>query len=286
MTVSVVDRSRKQLTIDVVNVPDGIDVTVEIPAQINGWDVIGIADGAITDNVTDVYMPNTDETAITVTDAAMGLAKVHVALQLLDDYAKLLPTHVDAKRVVSEVTQTTKRFWTFSCGIDVELPEDLTANIVKRGATNELISQPIGSQTVKANNGVMLEGKQDTEYELTALSATALGNDYAGNLLEPVVSSKHYAAGQGYFILKDGAFHAIADNSASVPSCKAVLHLTGAGANARVITFLSDDVTGITTTNFTNFTNGEFYDLNGRKLQGIPTKKGVYIMNGRKVVVK
>ena len=58
------------------------------------------------------------------------------------------------------------------------------------------------------------------------------------------------------------------------------------GVNARVINLVFGDATKITTTNFTNFTNGVFYDLNGRKLQSVPTKKGVYIMNGKKVVVK
>ena len=33
-------------------------------------------------------------------------------------------------------------------------------------------------------------------------------------------------------------------------------------------------------------TSGDWYDLNGRKLEGRPTKKGVYINNGRKVVIK
>ena len=32
--------------------------------------------------------------------------------------------------------------------------------------------------------------------------------------------------------------------------------------------------------------NSVWYDLNGRKLEGNPTKKGVYIQNGRKVVIK
>ena len=32
--------------------------------------------------------------------------------------------------------------------------------------------------------------------------------------------------------------------------------------------------------------NGNWYDLNGRKLNGMPTKKGIYMNNGRKVVVK
>jgi hypothetical protein len=29
-----------------------------------------------------------------------------------------------------------------------------------------------------------------------------------------------------------------------------------------------------------------YYDLQGRRLQGQPTQKGVYIVNGRKVVIK
>lgn len=57
------------------------------------------------------------------------------------------------------------------------------------------------------------------------------------------------------------------------------------------ITFDGEATTGIietTTTNFTNFTNADdaWYSLDGRKLQGKPTKRGVYLNNGKKVVVK
>ena len=46
--------------------------------------------------------------------------------------------------------------------------------------------------------------------------------------------------------------------------------------------------TGIlSTTNLTNFTNNaDWYSLDGRKLQGKPTKKGLYINNGKAVVIK
>ena len=285
MTVSVVNRTQKQLTLDVVNVPDGKDVIVEIPAQINGWDVIGIADGAVNNNVTDVYMPNTGETAINVTDAAMGLATVHVDIQLLDNYAKMLPTHVGKKKVVSEVTQTAKRFWSFSCGVDVELPAGVTANIVKANSDNQVTSEPIKENVVKANNGVLLEGTQGVEYQLTALPATSVGNDYANNLMVPVVEKKHFAYGQGYYILKDGKFYAIANDAAEVPSCKAVLHI--AGANARVIDLISfDETTGISGISGNTGISGAWYDLNGRKLNAKPTTKGMYILNGRKVVIK
>ena len=63
--------------------------------------------------------------------------------------------------------------------------------------------------------------------------------------------------------------------------------LSISNSNARSINLVFDsEATGISTTNLTNYTNGDWYDLNGRKLQGMPTKKGIYMNNGRKVVVK
>ena len=58
--------------------------------------------------------------------------------------------------------------------------------------------------------------------------------------------------------------------------------------NAVVLNFGEDETTKITTTNFTNDTNSNdaWYDLNGRKLNGKPTAKGLYINNGHKVVIK
>ena len=79
----------------------------------------------------------------------------------------------------------------------------------------------------------------------------------------------------------------------TVGSCRAVFHLKGltAGdlptqARAFVLNF-GDESTGITTTNFTDSTDkaGEWYDLQGRRLNGQPTTKGIYINNG-KVIIK
>ena len=58
------------------------------------------------------------------------------------------------------------------------------------------------------------------------------------------------------------------------------------GANARVINLVFGDATGVNAVESGKLKVESLYDLNGRKLQGIPTKKGVYIMNGKKVVVK
>lgn len=58
--------------------------------------------------------------------------------------------------------------------------------------------------------------------------------------------------------------------------------------NARTINLVFDDgnATGLDGVTRTAEQNGDYYDLNGRKLDKKPTRKGVYIQNGRKVVIK
>lgn len=73
-------------------------------------------------------------------------------------------------------------------------------------------------------------------------------------------------------------------NAIEVGPNKAWLSISN--SNARAINLVFDETTKIANTNITNITNGDWYDLNGRKLDKMPTKKGVYIMNGKKVVVK
>lgn len=56
--------------------------------------------------------------------------------------------------------------------------------------------------------------------------------------------------------------------------------------SARQFTLVFDsEATGIKTTDCTDYTDSVWYDLNGRKVAA-PMKKGLYIMNGKKVVVK
>ena len=80
-------------------------------------------------------------------------------------------------------------------------------------------------------------------------------------------------------------------------ACRAYFQLNGITvadvANAQM--FIDDDgdngdneATEITTTNYTNLTNysDAWYTLDGRRINGKPTQKGVYINGGRKVVIK
>lgn len=49
---------------------------------------------------------------------------------------------------------------------------------------------------------------------------------------------------------------------------------------------VEETASGISVVRGSSNTSGEYYDLTGRKLQGKPTQKGVYTLNGTKVLVK
>ena len=70
----------------------------------------------------------------------------------------------------------------------------------------------------------------------------------------------------------------------TVGANKAWLSVNTGVPSAR-ITLVFDETTKIANTNITNITNGEWYTIDGRKVAA-PSKKGIYIMNGKKVVVK
>ena len=74
-----------------------------------------------------------------------------------------------------------------------------------------------------------------------------------------------------------------------MPARKAYLLVGGSHeAQARSLTMVFDgDETGIETTNYTNTSNSDaWFTLYGRRLQGKPTAKGIFIHNGRKEVLK
>ena len=71
------------------------------------------------------------------------------------------------------------------------------------------------------------------------------------------------------------------------------IDMSGVPAGARSITFYAEELDGsvtaiksISTDNSSKLSGEGWYNLNGVKLDGAPSKKGIYIQNGKKVVVK
>ena len=89
-------------------------------------------------------------------------------------------------------------------------------------------------------------------------------------------------SGYNYYYLASDQFHLA--NDGTLQSGKAYLKVAETAAPVLNINF--GETTGISTTNFTNDTNnsGEYYNLAGQRVAQ-PTK-GLYIVNGKKVILK
>ena len=71
-----------------------------------------------------------------------------------------------------------------------------------------------------------------------------------------------------------------------MPAHKAYLLVASNNTRGFTIEFENDGTTGIRTIDNGLTDNGSWYSLDGRKFNGKPTSKGVYINNGKKVILK
>ncbi len=73
----------------------------------------------------------------------------------------------------------------------------------------------------------------------------------------------------------------------TIAAGKNVLQVAGGSGAPELSISIGDDTTGISNTDFTDYTDkaGKWYSIDGVKLNGQPQKPGLYIKNGKKVVV-
>ena len=135
--------------------------------------------------------------------------------------------------------------------------------------------------TIPANVGVIIEAAQGT-YNVPIIQNTVSMGDITNELLvsDGTVTGNGdiYALGK-----KNGVvgFYRVADGE-TVPAGKAYLTIS---STARDFYALGDETTGIVGNKREPITNNCYYDLQGRKVNG-QLKKGLYIVNGKKVIIK
>ena len=139
--------------------------------------------------------------------------------------------------------------------------------------------------TVPGNTPLLLNASEGSCNIPVATSASAVGTNLlkkgTGVAISAVDGKTRYVLG-----VEGGkaTFLKIDDVSATVPTNKAYLEFEGS-VPAPVLTFDGDESTGIDMVKDEGFkVNGEFYNLNGQRVAQ-PTK-GLYIVNGKKVVIK
>ena len=169
--------------------------------------------------------------------------------------------------------------------LDFSDVDGLTAYIVT-GHTGSTV-ETTEVYDVPANTPVLLNGAANT-YTIPLIAGSA--TDVSGNKLVAGTGANVAAeAGKTKYVLSssDGkaVFKKINATPATVAKSKAYLMFDEV-VEARQLTF-GNDATGIEASpEFSLEGKDLWYDLQGRRLEGMPTRKGLYIVNGKKYLVK
>ena len=194
---------------------------------------------------------------------------------------------------------TNSCYWaTMYIGFDTQLPKELTPYVVDKEKTNfdntylylRKISQklpmltPVVIKATKAGTYRLL-ASQENKWEGSEMSINLLDgtnrNGMKVNQAESIeggcLTLGRNSLGQiGFFLYK---------GTKDIPAYRAYLTVNKIGAEARMFKFTDEESTDIKGTDLSPVTTQDvYYNLNGQRVEH-PTK-GIYIHNGRKVIIK
>ena len=140
------------------------------------------------------------------------------------------------------------------------------------------------SDYISIEGQLYLNGEEIKELEIPE-SITKIGNcafRLCPNITSVKVHWKRPLAGGADSFLEDVKKNA----TLYVPKGTAMMYMSAPGwiEFENIVEF--EEETSISQPEITSEANADWYTLNGRKLEGEPTEKGVYIVNGKKVYVK
>lgn|GEM_PF-4534600 len=180
---------------------------------------------------------------------------------------------------------------TYSSPFPVKLPEGVDAYIAKQEGENNVVLQKI-TGALPANTGVILSSETTNEYIPTARTTEDLATvNAADNKLVATTGNAVPADVTAYILSKDkdnnskAVFKKLSSSDRTIKQYKAYLKLDGAqSAQLMNFAFAGSDLTGIQNVTETSAKSKTAYDLAGRKVGKL--QKGIYIVNGKKVIVK
>ena len=163
---------------------------------------------------------------------------------------------------------------------DLMVPSGLSAYVITSLGT----SSAIASQIDYIPQGVPVLLKRDDSFKYSFFASPGTGTPPTTNLLKSYTTDKIVANREGYVLYKD---EFVLVSAGTLPAGKVFLPVDDSGsASTRSIVFEGEGTTSLNKVNSEEAKSEQWYDIQGRKLSEKPIKKGVYILKGRKVVVK
>lgn len=171
---------------------------------------------------------------------------------------------------------------TFSAPFATIIPEGVKAYYVSAKGT-EATMTAIDAQAIPANQGVILTSETGDAVTMVPAASETAATITGNQLGHSAGAAKTLTAGDGY-ILGNGtegtAFYPC--QAGSLPINKA--YLLGNGESSAIVMNFGNAVTGVNTIAAPASAKAPIFDLSGRRV--VKATKGLYIQNGKKVIVK
>lgn len=183
------------------------------------------------------------------------------------------------------VLDGTRQWDTYYASEDLALPTGVAAYIVTAYSNTAVTTSSI--DYIPKNVGVLLYSASAVDAaDLKASAYTGATSTFGSNILRGGVTTME--SGGANYILFNNAF-VLADGT-SLADKRCYIHLSAPAATRSLSIDGGDGTTGINSieNGKLNIENDSdvWYDMSGRRLQGKPVKKGLYIRNGKKIVIK
>ena len=225
----------------------------------------------------------------TVTVVGIGTAKITATSAATDEYAASEAYYTLTINRQLNVSFSASNTWATYCGTEnLSTPEGLKAYQVTAVEGATVTISEIGY--IPANTAVLLQNvsNNNTWSNIPASAYTGATSTFENNKLIGTASAVDVSTitGGTVYILVNNMFRR--STSGSIPANRGYLVVaTSSNAPQLSISIGDENTTAISNTDFTDNTDkaGEWYSIDGVKLNGQPQKPGLYIKNGKKVFI-
>ena len=204
-----------------------------------------------------------------------GDSEVNVNVDFVDDLAPEAETKVAGEE-----------YWSSYYNSAAHLKADNNTTVYKATLSGTTVTlTEITDKVITAGQAVLLKKTSTDAVELTPWPAAST-DDYSGNDLEGVDAKTAKESGFDYYVLsyQDSKLSFYKYSGTTLGANKAFFKIPA--NSSREFLDILGEVTGVDgRCKMEDGRSDVYYDLNGRRVMN-PTKKGVYINNGRKVVIK
>ena len=242
------------------------------------------SDGSLTINIKHVYLIKHDGSTVEVVPKTISGGN-----STIQATTNSIPNYIKAK--ISDLKYSTLYYG----DKNLVVPPYVTATAYSvDGKKLQVVKTYESKDVIPAGTGVVLTSENGNTYKFSI--SDEIGEPATGNMLRGSDEAQTTTGGDRYYMLSLNAasdptsvgFYYARANGAAFTNGAHKAYLALPTAQAKAFSYLFSETDGISTipNDKAETANGIWYTIDGKRLNGQPTKKGVYIVDGKKVVIR